>query len=242
MMNHHQIIALPILALLLAGCNINKNIDVPANAHWSGGSSTINGEISVGSGAIVEGNLRTINGRIYLADGAQADDLTTINGNIRLGDGIHAGKLQTVNGDIKLGKNVLVAKLATVNGDIVAGHDTHISGDVGTVNGNLVLCGTQLDGNLSFYNGSLLLADGSVIHGNVIAKKPTRDYQSNTKSSEPVMIVGPHAIVDGAISFERPGKLYVSDSAVIHGVEGVTVNRFSGARPAGVQPSTCPAD
>jgi hypothetical protein len=222
MLMRYSVIALPILALLLAGCNINKDIDVPANAHWSNGSSTINGEINVGAGASVDGDLRTINGRIYLADGAQTGDLTTINGNIRLGDGVHAGQLQAVNGEIQLGNNVVATKLATVNG-------------------NLILCGTRLDGGLSFYNGSVLLADGSVVHGKLTAKKPNRDDQANTGSSEPVVIIGPHASVDGTISFERPGKLYVSDSAVIHDVEGVTAVRFSGPTPAGVQLPTCPA-
>ena len=241
MLMRYSVIALPILALLLAGCNINKDIDVPANAHWSNGSSTINGEINVGAGASVDGDLRTINGRIYLADGAQTGDLTTINGNIRLGDGVHAGQLQAVNGEIQLGNNVVATKLATVNGNIVAGHATQISGNIATVNGNLILCGTRLDGGLSFYNGSVLLADGSMVHGKLTAKKPNRDDQANTGSSEPVVIIGPHASVDGTISFERPGKLYVSDSAVIHDVEGVTAVRFSGPTPAGVQLPTCPA-
>lgn len=242
MMIRHPVIVLPILTLLLAGCNVNKNIDVPANAHWSSGSSTINGEINVGGDAIVDGNLRTINGRIYLADGAQTGDLMAINGNIRLGDGVHAGNLQTVNGEIKLGKNTFAKKLATVNGGIIADHGVHISGNVGNVNGNIILCGARLDGNLSLYNGSVLLTDGAVIHGNVTVKKPTRDYQENAKLHEPAVIVGPHAAVDGDITFERSGELYVSDSAVIHTVEGVTVVKFSGAAPNGVQLPACPAD
>jgi hypothetical protein len=242
MIIHRPAIGFSILVLLLSACNVNKNIDVPAYAHWSSGSSTINGEIDVGSDAIVDGNLRTINGRIYLANGAQAGNLTTINGNIRLGDGAYADDLQAVNGELKLGKNARAAKLATVNGDVVVAQGAHISGNVGSVNGNLILCGTQLDGELSFYNGSVLLADGSVIHGNVTARKPTRDYQENAKQNEPVVIVGPHATIDGSITFERPGKLYVSDSAVIHNIEGIAAVKFSGAAPAGIQVPVCPAN
>ena len=90
----HSALFLPVLAILLAGCNVNRNINVPANAHWSSGSSTVNGAINVGSDAVVDGGLRTINGRIYLATGAQTGDLTSINGAITLAEGAHAGNLK----------------------------------------------------------------------------------------------------------------------------------------------------
>ncbi len=236
------VILLPVLASLLTGCNVNKNIDVPANAHWSSGSSTINGEIDVGSGAVVDGSLRTINGRIYLDAGAQTGDLTSINGAISLAAGAHAGSLKTVNGGFTLGKNALAADLATVNGDIQAAAGSHITGDAENINGDVILCGMQLDGSLSFYNGSVLIADGSVVHGNVTAKKPTNNYQQNPKLIEPVVVITPHSTVDGSILFERPGKLYVSDSAIIHGVQGVSIVKFSGSAPAGVHLPACPAN
>jgi len=236
----HPVLFLPVLAILLAGCNVNRNINVPANAHWSSGSSTVNGEISVGSDAVVDGSLRTINGRIYLATGAQTGDLTSINGAITLAEGAHAGNLKTVNGGFTLGKNTLTATLMTVNGDIHAANGAHITGNAENVNGDMILCGTQLDGNLSFYNGSVLITDGSVVHGNVTAKKPTNDFQENPKIHEPVLIVAPHASVDGSITFERAGKLYVSDSATIHGIEGASAVKFSGPAPAGVQLPSCP--
>ncbi|MHB8424052.1 MAG: hypothetical protein ACYDB9_02705 [Gammaproteobacteria bacterium] len=230
-------LALPAIPLLLAGCNINKNITVPAHAHWSSGSSTINGEISVGTGAVVDGSLRTINGRINVATGAQTGNLTGINGNITLAEGVHAGDLKAVNGGLVLGKDTLTVNLATVNGDIHAATGAHIGGTVRDVNGGIVLCGAQVDGDLSFYNGTALLTDGTVMQGNVTATKPNGTAPS---SHEPRLIVGPHTTVTGTIIFERPGKLYVSDNAVIHGVTGVTAVKFSGVAPAGVHMPTCP--
>ncbi|HVC38208.1 MAG TPA: hypothetical protein VNF46_07395 [Gammaproteobacteria bacterium] len=227
--------------LVLAGCNVNKNINIPDHAHVSG-SSTVNGEISVGTGAVVDGGLRTINGRINVAAGAQTGSLTSINGNITLAHGVHAGDLKTVNGDFTLGKDTLTANLASVNGDIHAANGAHIAGDVGNVNGDMALCGAQLDGNLRFYNGSVLITAGGVVHGNVTAKKPTHDYQESQNMNEPVVIIGPHATIDGAIAFERPGKLYVSDSAVIHTIEGATTVKYSGPAPAGVRLPVCPAN
>ena len=233
----HLSLALPALTLLLAGCNVNKNITVPAHAHWSSGSSTINGEISVGTGAVVDGSLRTINGRINVATGAQTGSLTGINGNITLAEGVHAGDLKAVNGDLVLGKDTLTDNLATVNGDIHAAGGAHIGGTVRDVNGDIALCGAQVDGNLSFYHGTVLLTDDTVVQGNVTAKKPNATETSN---HEPRLIVGPHTRVNGTITFERPGKLYVSDSAVIHGVTGVTAVKFPGVAPAGVRIPTCP--
>ncbi len=212
-------LALPALVLLLAGCNINKNITVPAHAHWSSGSSTINGEITVGPGAVVNGELRTINGKISVAAGAQTGKLATINGGITLADAVHSGELAAINGGISLGKNA------------------DVTGDVATVNGNIALCGAQVDGGLSFYNGTALLADGTVMQGNVTVKKPNGTEPSN---HEPRLIVGPHTTVTGTIAFERPGILYVSDRAVIHGVTGATAVKFSGVAPAGVRIPMCP--
>ena len=67
-----------------------------------------------------------------------------------------------------------------------------------------------------FVNGTLLAAENSQVNGNVTAKKP--EFDSSGSGRPPVMVVGPHASVTGSITFERPRKLYVSDSAVIHGV------------------------
>ncbi len=205
---------LPVVALL-AGCNVNKDISVPAQAHWSSGSSTINGEITVGAGAIVDGGLRTINGSISVASNAKVGSLTTINGTITLSDGVHAGELKDVNATITLGKQVVAnGTVESVNGDIRAGSGSRIQGALRDVNGDITLCDTQVTGNLAFYNGTVQVAENSVVQGDITAKKPN----GNGNNREPILIVGPGANVGGSISFERPGELYVSDSAVIHAV------------------------
>ena len=226
-------------AVTLAGCNVNKNIDVPANARWSSGTSTVNGVITVGSGAIVDGGLRTINGAIRLGAGAQTGNLTIINGGITLADGAHAQKLEGVNSSVTLGKNVLIgADIAVVNGSLGAAPGTRIDGSAGIVNGDMALCGTVVSGKLSFVNGTVWLAAGSSVLGDIIAKQP----QGSNHNLPPVVVIGPHAIVGGSIMFERPGQLYVSDSAVIHGVSGVTPVKFAGDGPADVTLPNCPTD
>lgn len=232
--------ALLFAALLLAGCNINKNIDVPANAHWSSGTSTINGVITVGAGAVVNGGLRTINGAISLDAGAQTGDLTIVNGGITLAEGAHAGKLEGVNSSVTLGKNVVIGSdIAIVNGELRTASGTRIDGSAATINGDMVLCGTAVSGHLSFVNGTMWLADRSTVQGDITAKQPKGSTENNPP---PVVVIGPHARVGGSIIFERPGQLYVSDSAVIHAVQGVTPTKFSGATPAGVKLPACPTE
>ncbi|MGH8398151.1 MAG: hypothetical protein ACRETA_07900 [Gammaproteobacteria bacterium] len=229
-------IVIPVVALL-AGCNVNKDISVPAQAHWSSGSSTINGEITVGAGAIVDGGLRTINGSISVSPNAQVGDLTTINGTITLSDNVHAGELKGVNATITLGKQVVTnGTVESVNGDIRAGSGSHIQGDLRNVNGGITLCNTQVTGKLAFYNGTVQVAQNSVVQGDITAKKPNGTGNERV----PILIVGPGAHVGGTISFERPGELYVSDSAVVHAVQGVTPVKFSGATPAKIPAANCP--
>ena len=231
--------ALLLSAVALAGCNVNKNIDVPANAHWSSGTSTINGEITVGAGATVDGGLRTINGAIRLGAGAQTGDLTIVNGAITLGDSAHAGKLEGVNSAITLGKNVHTGSdIAVVNGGLRTAPGTRIHGSVSIVNGDMALCGTAVSDHLTFVNGTVWLADSSTVQGDITAKQPN----GSNNNPPPVVVIGPHATVGGSIIFERPGQLYVSDSAVIHGVQGATATKFSGDAPAGVTPPKCPTD
>ncbi len=235
--------ALLLSAVALAGCNVNKDIDVPTNAHWSSGTGTISGEITVGAGATVDGGLRTINGAIHLGAGAQTGDLTSVNGNLSLAAGAHAGKLAAVNGGISLDKNSLITgDAATVNGDIRAASGAHVGGKLENVNGNMTLCGAEIAGNLDFYNGTVLLTDGATVQGGITAKKPKQYYGESGTHVVPILIVGPRASVGGTIRFERPGKLYVSTRAVIHGVQGVTATPYTGNLPAGVTLSQCAAD
>ena len=47
----------------------------------------------------------------------------------------------------------------------------------------------------------------------------------------PRIVIGPGTVVGGTLNFERKVSLYVSDKATIGPVQGVTVVKYSGARP-----------
>lgn len=234
-----------ILALgscLLAGCDITKSISIPANAHLDHGQSTINGDVTIGDKAIVDGDLSTVNGDVHAGFGTHTGKLTTVNGDITVNHDAQTGELTNVNGSIRLGQNVVAnGNVTSVNGSIDTSNGAQMHGDITDVNGNIVLCNTRADGNLRFVNGTLLVAANSQVKGNVTAKKPEFD-SGDTAADErhmPIVVVGPHAVIGGTITFERPGKLFVSDSAVIHAVTGVTAEKFSGAAPAGVTLPSC---
>lgn len=232
--------ALTSLCLLLAGCDIVMDIDVPAGAHWDSGKSTVNGDIHIGANAVVDGGMRTVNGDVHAEAGAHTGELVTVNGDIHLDHDAQAGELTTVNGSIQLlGKAVADGDVTSVNGDIATATGVHIKGSVTNVNGTITLCATQVGKDVQFVNGTLLIAEHSTVAGDVIVKKP--EFNSTDSSSvPPVMVVGPHATVAGTITFERAGTLYVSDSAVIHAVQGVTPQKYSGTLPAGVKLAACP--
>lgn len=227
------------LALVLSGCHVNKNIVVPPGAHRSGNDSTVNGEIAVGTHAVVRGNLRTINGQIAVAVGAKTGNLTVINGSIRLGKKAKSADLQTVNGNIALGAHArTTGSVATVNGSIYAGKGARIGGDASAVNGNITICSAQIDGNVSFYNGTVLITDGSAVRGHVTVKRP-RGVATGYRT--PIVVIGPRTRIDHRIMFDRPGKLYVSDRAIVHGIDHATVISFSGALPKGPRVTRCAA-
>ena len=46
-----------------------------------------------------------------------------------------------------------------------------------------------------------------------------------------MVVIGPHAVVQGTLEFRREVELKVSDSAQIGPVKGATVEKFSGATP-----------
>jgi hypothetical protein len=71
------------------------------------------------------------------------------------------------------------------------------------------------------------------VHGGIKVEKPGTSWMPIHigKHTPPRIIIGPNAIVDGPLVFEREVKLYVHSSARIGSVTGATAVRFSGAQP-----------
>ena len=187
--------------------------------------STVNGSVSADAGQAY-GDLETVNGSVSIAAGATVEDASTVNGSITVGDKAQAASLETVNGAIRIGKDVQVRKdVETVNGSIFTDRGTTIGGNVDTVNGAIGLVGTQLAGGIETVNGDITVGIGSHVKGGIKVEKP-RGWSMKPRR-DPRIIIGPNAVVEGQLVFERPVTLYVHTSARIGAVTGATAKPFS---------------
>ena len=187
--------------------------------------SKVNGSVSADAGQAY-GDLETVNGSVSIAAGATVEDASTVNGSITVGDKAQAASLETVNGAIRIGKDVQVRKdVETVNGSIFTDRGTTIGGNVDTVNGAIGLVGTQLAGGIETVNGDITVGIGSHVKGGIKVEKP-RGWSIKPRR-DPRIIIGPNAVVEGPLVFERPVTLYVHTSAKVGPVTGATAKPFS---------------
>lgn len=187
--------------------------------------SKVNGSVSADAGQAY-GDLETVNGSVSIAAGATVEDASTVNGSITVGDKAQAASLETVNGAIRIGKDVQVRKdVETVNRSIFTDRGTTIGGNVDTVNGAIGLVGIQLAGGIETVNGDITVGIGSHVKGGIKVEKP-RGWSMKPRR-DPRIIIGPNAVVEGPLVFERPVTLYVHTSARIGAVTGATAKPFS---------------
>ena len=204
-----------------------------ASAAQDNSIDKVNGSIDAEAGQTY-GSLETVNGSIRIGDGARTGTAETVNGSIKAGNDIHSRGLTTVNGSIHLGTHALVdGDIETVNGGIFVDRGGRVAKDVTTVNGAIGLVGTDLAGGIDTVNGDITVGIGSHVHGGIRLEKPGTSWMPIHigKHTPPRIIIGPNAIVDGPLVFEREVKLYVHSSARIGSVTGATAVRFSGAQP-----------
>jgi hypothetical protein len=120
----------------------------------------------------------------------------------------------------------------TVNGGIFIDRGGNVRDDVSTVNGAIGLVDTDLGGGIETVNGDITVGVGSHVKGGIHVEKPTGNFGMQWgKQRIPRIVIGPDAVVDGALVFERDVVLYVHDSARIGSVRGATPKRYSAATP-----------
>lgn len=193
----------------------------------------VNGAIRTEAGAEY-GALDTVNGRITIAAGARADSASTVNGAIDVGDQAVVGSLETVNGGIDVGAGVAVAEgVETVNGAVEVAAGSRIQGRVETVNGRIELEDADVEKGLHTVNGDVIVGAGSTVRGGILVEKPMGGWFNWGSSStrKPRVVIGPDAVVEGTLTFEREVELFVHTSARIGPVQGATPTSFSGDQP-----------
>ncbi len=188
----------------------------------------INGSISADAGQVV-GSMETVNGSIRIETGARARNAETVNGSITVADRAQVGNLETVNGSIRIARNVRIGgNVETVNGSVFVDRSGNISGDIATVNGAIGLVDTDLSGGIETVNGDITVGAGSHVRGGIRVEKPNSNWMpiSIGKRRPPRIIIGPNAVVEGPMVFEREVKLYVHQSARVGSVTGATAVRY----------------
>ncbi len=226
--------ALAIAAPAHAG-SVNKSVRIGAG-EMADEASSVNGSVTVGEAAMINGEVSTVNGRIRIDDNARVEDVSTVNGAVRIGTGVSSENISTVNGSIRVDNSATIdGYIEAVNGSIDVEKGTTIDRDVSNVNGKIELTGSQVGGDLSTVNGDVILADGTILRGDLIVEKPGGWNWGWKKRKPPTVIIGPGSQVLGKIKLEREVDLYISESAEVGGVEGEMALsdavRFSGDRP-----------
>jgi len=196
----------------------------------NGDIDKVNGSIHVPDNATV-GKLSTVNGGIRIGANAHARSAETVNGGIDVEDGATVDSLETVNGGLHLGAKVKVAKtIEAVNGGITLGEGSDVAGHASNVNGGIKLDSAHVGGGLETVSGDITIGANSRVEGGVLVNEDHSWFHMGS-SRHPRVVIGPHATVQGKLSFKRDVDLYVSDSATIGAVEGATPVKFSGDQP-----------
>jgi hypothetical protein len=189
------------------------------------GISKVNGSVTAEAGQTY-GDLETVNGSIRVDAGATVEDVSTVNGAISAGDKVRIASLETVNGGIKLGTGAQVkGDIDTVNGSVFVDRGGVVGGGVSTVNGGIGLVATQLGGGIGTVNGDITVGVGSHVKGGIKVEKNKSMFQVKM-GRDPRVIIGPKAVVEGPLVFERPVTLYVHRSAKTGPVSGATAKIF----------------
>jgi DUF4097 and DUF4098 domain-containing protein YvlB len=209
-----------LVILLVSGCNISTD--------GSDDSSKVNGSIHVAAGKAAT-DVSTVNGSITVDDNGTIDSAGTVNGSITLGAHATGTNLHTVNGRISLGDGAHASEAVTVNGDLTLDEGADLTGRLGNVNGKISVTAAHVGGGIKTANGDLSIIGMSRVEGGIEVQETSGT--NLLKTSDPVVIIGPGATVQGDLVFKRKVKLYVSDHATIGTVIGATAITFSGDTP-----------
>lgn len=193
------------------------------------GAGSVNGPVNVASGQKA-GDVASVNGSVTVEDGATVGSAASVNGAVSLGSKVTAGSVKTVNGHVEIGDaSHVTGGVMTVNGAVDLDNGADVAGRVTNVNGAIKLTAAHIGGGIKTVNGEIDVGAGSRVEGGIYVEKPNG---MNAVSNEVRVVIGPNAVVSGGMRFERPVKLYVSDSAQISGtIEGAEATKFSGDHP-----------
>jgi DUF4097 and DUF4098 domain-containing protein YvlB len=220
---------------VLAGCvnasdDQQKETNSDVTASGGSGTHTVNGSVHVPAGQ-PRGDIATVNGSIHTDDNAALTEAHTVNGSIAIGAHATATSLSTVNGGITLEDGAHVSHdVSSVNGALTLKNGADVGGPLANVNGDIVLDAAHVGGGIKTVNGDIDVGTKSHVEGGILVQRQSGSW-FHWGSTKPKIVIGPGAVVEGSLHFEREVALYVSDTATIGPVTGATPIKFSGPNP-----------
>lgn len=210
---------------LLVACLVAAPAMAQSNVEKVNGSITVDARQTMGT-------LETVNGSINIGAGATTRNAETVNGSIKVGANARTGSLETVNGSVRAEEAVQVGgDVETVNGSVFIGRGGNVKGGIETVNGAIGLVDADLGGGIDTVNGDVTVGSGSHVRGGIRYEKSQSwlNYtpKNGKKRPDPRVIIGPNAVVDGPLVFERKVELYVHSTARTGAITGATAVRYS---------------
>lgn len=191
----------------------------------------INGSVRVEAGEKVD-NVSTVNGSVRIDDDVTVKSVETVNGSVALGRGARAEAVDNVNGSIRIGDNARVAgSVDSVNGSITLDNGADVAGKLANVNGRISLTAAHVGGGIETVGGDILIGANSRVENGIHVEKPQASWIRFGKEDVPRIEIGPGAVVEGTLRFDRKVELFVSDRATIGRVEGADPVKFSGDHP-----------
>jgi cytoskeletal protein CcmA (bactofilin family) len=219
-------------SILVACCGIYLfAFMAPPIAASEGNRRAINGSVEVGPGERA-GSVSTVNGSVRIGAKAIVGAASTVNGSIELAADAAAESLRTVNGEMELASNAkVIENVSSVNGSLRLAPGAEVGGSVSNVNGEIRIDGATINGRIRTVAGDIELRGPARVRGGIHIEKPRGWGGGGSKSRPPRIVIGPQAVVEGELTFEREVELFVSDTAKIGKVVGTTAKRFNGERP-----------
>ena len=124
--------------------------------------------------------------------------------------------------------------MTTVNGTLALRTGSEVGGRLSNVNGTIILAAATVNGGITTVNGNIDIGANSHVQGGITVQKPsTGFFHWWSDNDRPRVVVGPGAVIDGPMTFERAVHLAISDTATIGKVTGATPVKFSGDHPPG---------
>jgi hypothetical protein len=192
-----------------------------------------NGEHSIRLAAGTEaGDLHTVHGSIRIGERSKVGDVKTVDGEVVLAKGARASSVRSLDGAVQLEQDAkLVHGVSTAGGSIVLDDHADVAGRVSTADGEIRLKNAHVGGGILTRRGNIIVGSGSRVENGIRVKRFFCLCVNAGLFSNPRVVIGPGAVVQGPLIFERKVTLYVSDTATIGDVVGATSVRFSGLTP-----------